>query len=285
MQDFALLRHITIGQYLPGESFVHRMDPRVKITVVLLLALALTVNTSYLANILLLALCVALIRAAGISLGYVLNGVRPALPFILVLSLMQLAFYGNPAVTTSLPAVTFLHWGPIFITSNGLQLVLVSLARFVDLMILASILTNTTPLAHLAYGLEDMLRPFGRLGVPAHEVSLIFILALRFVPILAEQLETLAKAQASRGADLGTGGRWRFWRTARAMLVLIVPLFLDAFRRAEELIVAMEARCYAGGRGRTRLVQLQMRPVDAIALIVSAFIAAGFIWFRKSFPY
>lgn len=285
MQDFALLRHITIGQYLPGESFVHRMDPRVKITVVLLLALALTVNTSYLANTLLLALCVALIRAAGISLGYVLNGVRPALPFIIVLSLMQLAFYGNPAVTTSLPAVTFLHWGPIFITNSGLQLVLVSLARFVDLMILASILTNTTPLAHLAYGLEDMLRPFGRLGVPAHEVSLIFILALRFVPILAEQLETLAKAQASRGADLGTGGRWRFWRTARAMLVLIVPLFLDAFRRAEELIVAMEARCYAGGRGRTRLVQLQMRPVDAIALIVSALIAAGFIWFRKSFPY
>ncbi|MGQ9666653.1 MAG: energy-coupling factor transporter transmembrane component T family protein, partial [Anaerolineae bacterium] len=226
MQDFALLRHITIGQYLPGDSLVHRMDPRVKITVVLLLALALTVNTSYLANILLLALCLSLIRAAGLSLRFVLSSVRPALPFIIVLSLMQLAFYGDPAVTTSLPAVTFLHWGPIFITSNGLQLVLVSLARFVDLMILASVLTNTTPLAHLAYGMEDMLRPFGRLGVPAHEVSLIFILSLRFVPILAEQLETLAKAQASRGADLGAGGRWRFWRTARARLVLLVPLFL-----------------------------------------------------------
>lgn len=285
MQDFALLRHITIGQYLPGDSLVHRMDPRAKITVVLLLSLALTVNTSYLANILLLALCLGLIRAAGISLRYVLNGVRPALPFIIALSLMQLAFYGNPSVTSRLPAVTFLRWGPIFITSSGLQLVLVSLARFVDLMILASILTNTTPLAYLAYGLEDMLRPFGRLGVPAHEISLIFILALRFVPILAEQLETLAKAQASRGADIGAGGRWRFWHTARAMLVLIVPLFLDAFRRAEELIVAMEARCYAGGRGRTRLVQLQMRPADVTIIFITAVLSAGFIWFRKSFPF
>lgn len=284
MQDFALLRHITIGQYLPGESAVHRMDPRAKITIVALLALAMTVNTSYLANIILLLLCLGMVRAAGISLAYVLGSVRPALPFIVVLALLQLAFYSDASVTTALPNITFLEWGPIHITSYGLQLVIVSLLRFVDLMILAGILTNTTALAHLAYGLEDMLRPFARIGVPAQELSLILILALRFVPILAEQLEILMKAQASRGANLGTGRRLDFIRTTRSMLVLIVPLFLDAFRRAEELILAMESRCYAGGRERTRLTELKLHTADIAIMAGTAAICAALILFRTSFP-
>jgi len=285
MQDFASLRHITIGQYLPGESVIHRLDPRTKITIVLLLTIAMTLNTSYLANVILLLLCLGLLWASQISLKFVLGTVRPALPLIIILAILQLVFYGDVPVTTSLPVVTLLRWGPVNITSSGIQLVVISLLRFLDLMILASILTNTTPMAHLAYGIEDMLRPFSRLGLPAHEISLIGTIALRFVPILAEQMETIMKAQASRGADLGTGGRLSFIRTTRGMLVLIVPLFLDAFRRAEDLIVAMGARCYAGGRGRTRLVQLRMQAVDIAILIATAVVTVVLIVFRVQFPF
>lgn len=285
MQDFAFLRHVTIGQYLPGDSLVHRLDPRAKITLVLLLSIAITVNTSYLANIVLLGICLGLIGAAHVSLKYVLGGVRPALPLIIILAILQLLFYGNAPVATALPNVLLVAWGPVQITTHGIQLVMVSLLRFVDLMILASILTNTTPMAYLTYGIEDMLRPFSRLGLPAYDISLIGTIALRFVPILAEELEAIMKAQASRGADLGTGGRLQFVRTTRNLLALIVPLFLQAFRRAEDLIVAMEARCYAGGRGRTRLVQLHLAPADVLMLVATALVSAALVAYRSRFPF
>ena len=188
-------------------------------------------------------------------------------------------------MTTTLPLVVFFEWGPIVISSAGIQLVFVLWARFLLLTILASVLTNTTPMAYLAYGIEDMLRPFSRFGLPAQEISLIGTIALRFVPILGEGLETIMKAQASRGANLGTGGRLNFIRTTRAVLVLIVPLFLDAFRRAEDLIVAMEARCYAGGKGRTRLVQLHFMGMDWALLITFLAITTALVAFRTRFPF
>lgn len=285
MQDFASLRHITIGQYLPGESVIHRLDPRTKLTIVLLLTIAMTVNTSYLANGILLLLCLGLLWASQISAKYVLGTVRPALPVLIFLAIFQMLFLGTTSVTTTLPVVVFFEWGPIVIGSAGIQLVFVLWARFLLLTILASVLTNTTPMAYLAYGIEDLLRPFSRFGLPAQEISLIGTIALRFVPILSEGLETIMKAQASRGADLGTGGRLNFIRTTRAVLVLIVPLFLDAFRRAEDLIVAMEARCYAGGKGRTRLVQLHFMGMDWALLITFLAITAALVAFRTRFPF
>jgi energy-coupling factor transport system permease protein len=285
MQDLAFLRHVTIGQYLPGESVIHRLDPRVKITTVLLLIIAMTLNTSYLASIILLVICLAMIGVSRIPLHYALGMIRPVLPLIIVLAFLQLLFYGDVPVTSSLPVTTLLQWGVVRITTSGVQLVIVSLLRFVDLLILTSILTNATPMAHLSHGLEDMLWPLSKLGVPAHEISLVGTIALRFVPILAEQMETIMKAQASRGADLGTGNRFNFVRTTRSILVLIVPLFLDAFRRAEDLIVAMSARCYVGGKGRTRLVQFRMRLADYLFLIAAVGVATTLILFRLRFPF
>lgn len=285
MQDFTLLRHITIGQYLPGDSLIHRLDPRTKITIVLLLTIAMTVNTSYLANLILLWLCLGLLWASRIALKYVLGPIRPAIPFIVILAILQLVFYGNVPVTSSLPVISLFQWGPVNITTSGVQLVIISLLRFLNLMILASILTNTTPMAYLAYGIEDMLRPFSRLGLPAYEISLIGTIALRFVPILAMQMETIMKAQASRGANLATGGRLNFIRTTRGILALIVPLFMDAFRRAEDMVMAMEARCFAGGQRRTRLTQLHLQPMDFAFLVAVTVITAFLVVFRAQFPF
>jgi len=285
MQDLAFLRHVTIGQYLPGETIIHRLDPRVKITIALLFIVAMTLNTSYLANIILLAICLVLIGLSRIPLHYALGVIRPVLPLIVVLALLQLFFYGDVPVTSSLPVVTLVEWGAVRITTSGVQLVVISLLRFVDLLLLTSILTNATPMAHLSYGLEDMLWPLSKLGVPAHELSLVGTIALRFVPILAEQLETIMKAQASRGANLGVGNRFNFVRTTRSILVLIVPLFLEAFRRAEDLMVAMSARCYVGGKGRTRLVQFRMHLMDYLFLGVGASVATFLILFRFRFPF
>jgi len=285
MQDLAFLRHVTIGQYVPGESTIHRLDPRVKITIVLLLTAAMISTTSYLANAFLLLVCLALIGLSRMPLGYILGSVRPALPVLVVLALFQLLFLGDTTLSTSFPNRVLLEWGVITVSTNGIQLACVLWARFLLLTMLTGLLTNTTSMSNLTLGLEDMLRPFSYLGLPAHEISLIGTIALRFVPILGEEMETIMKAQASRGANLAMGGRFQFIRTTRAVLVLIVPLFLDAFRRAEELVVAMEARCYTGGRGRTRMAQLQLTWTDWVFLAAFGVVSICVIVFRTRFPF
>ena len=285
MQDFTWLRHITIGQYLPGDSLAHRLDPRAKITIALLLTVAMMVNASYLGNLLLLAICLGLVGASGVSLRYILSGMRPAAPILAMLIVFQILFMGNSSPDMLLPARMFFQWGPIAIGAAGFQLAFVLMARFFLLTVLASLLTNTTPMSYLAYGIEDMLRPFRRLGLPAHEISVVGASALRGVPRLGEELETIMKAQASRGADLGTRRRFNFIHTTRAVLVVLVPLFLDAFRRAEELIVAMEARCYVGGQGRTRMVQLRLAGADWLAMAGCALASACLVIFRTRFPF
>jgi energy-coupling factor transport system permease protein len=276
MEDFEFLRNITIGQYLPGNSIVHRLDPRAKITIMLLMMLPITFSLSYISNVMLLLVCLGFVALSGISVRYILSGIKPALGLIIALALLQLLFYGDSFVPPNMVSVTLFRWGIIHITNGSVQLVVVSTLRFLDLLFLASLLTNTTTTTELAHGAEDMLAPFSRLRIPAHELSLVLTIALRFVPILAEQLETIMKAQASRGADLGKGGKLQFIRTTRQILVLLVPLFINSFRRAEDLILAMEARCYVGGRDRTRLVRLRLTRTDLVAMaLVAAFAATA----------
>jgi energy-coupling factor transport system permease protein len=285
MEDFELLRNITIGQYLPGDSLVHLLDPRAKITVMLLMVLAITFNISYTANIILLIVTFAFVLISEIPLAYILSGVRPALPLIIILAVLQLLFYGDAYMPYNAQSQTLFRWGWVHVTNGSVQLVIVSTLRFLQLLFLASLLTNTTTTTDLTRGMEDMLRPFSRLGVPGHELSLVGTIALRFVPILAEQLEIIMKAQASRGADLGTGRRLQFIQTSRQLVALIVPLFIDAFRRAEDLILAMEARCYMGGKGRTHLVHLKMRGFDYLAIGMNLALAIFMIIYRNQFPW
>ncbi|NLE77887.1 MAG: energy-coupling factor transporter transmembrane protein EcfT [Chloroflexi bacterium] len=285
MEDFEFLRNVTIGQYLPGKSLVHRLDPRAKISIMLFVTIAITFNISYLANIVLLLVCLAFVLISGISMKYIFSGLKPAVPLIIILAVLQLLFYGDSYVPYGSASQTIFRWGIIHITNGSVQLVIVSTLRFIQLMFLASLLTNTTTTSDLAHGMEGMLSPFSRIGVPGHELSLVATISLRFVPILAEQLEVIMKAQASRGADLGTKGKLQFIQTTRQVVVLVVPLFIDAFRRAEDLILAMQARCYVGGRGRTHFSHLKFNNTDkicyAVALIFSIFMVA----FRNSFPF
>jgi energy-coupling factor transport system permease protein len=285
MEDFELLKYVTIGQYLPGASIVHRLDPRTKLSVFLFLTLAATFSLSYLANAILLVVTLLLVLLSGISLGYIFAGIRPALPIIVVLALLQLLFYGDAYTPYGMATHTLFQWGWIHITNGSIQLVIVSTLRFVELLFLTSLLTNTTTLTGLTHGMESMLRPFGRLGLPGHEISLIMTIALRFVPLLAEQLEIIMKAQASRGADIATRGRLRFVTTTRQVAVLIVPLFIDAFRRAEDLILAMQARCYVGGRGRSSYTHLKFAVQDYAAYAAGLLFAVVMLVLRKRFPF
>jgi len=285
MEDFELLRHITIGQYLPGDSVVHRLDPRTKLSVFLFITLAVTFSLSYTANIVLLLVTLWLVLFSGISLRYIFSAVKPALPIIIVLAILQLLFYGDAYTPYGMTTQTLFQWGWIHVTNGSVQLVIVSALRFVELLFLTSLLTNTTTLTGITHGMADMLRPFSRIGLPAHELSLVATIALRFVPLLAEQLEVIMKAQASRGADIAHRGKLQFVTTARQVAVLIVPLFIDAFRRAEDLILAMEARCYVGGRGRSSFVRLRFGRIDYVAYACGLFFSVAMLVFRKRFPF
>lgn len=284
MEDFELLRYVTVGQYLPGDSVVHRLDPRTKLSVFVFLTLAATFSLSYTASVILVLVTLGLVLLARIPLGYIFAGLTPAVPLIVALAVLQLLFYGTAYTPYGAETVTLFRWGWIHITNGSVQLVIVSMLRFVVLLFLTSLLTNTTTLTGLTHGVEAMLRPFARLGLPAHELSLVATVALRFVPLLAEQLEIILKAQASRGANIAHQGKLRFLSTARQVAVLIVPLFVDAFRRAEDLILAMQARCYVGGRGRSSYVRLCFAHADYVAYAAGLLFAVVMLALRNRFP-
>ena len=277
MDEFEFSRNITIGQYLALESVIHKIDPRVKLICFAALVSAITFSTSILANAILVAVGFGLIGLSKIPVRYALSGLKPAIPVVLLLAALQITFYTS-AFTRGQSCIVFFQLGPIAPNSCGTQLALVSAARFVELLILTSLLTFSTTVTELTLGTERLFSVLQRrFNFPVHELALTMTIALRFVPTFAEELERIAKAQASRGADLGQRGRWRFIRQTRALLPLIVPLFLNALQRAEEMILAMEARCYLGGKGRTHFIQFKTAPTDWLALTLILFFALAIL--------
>jgi len=257
VSEFEFLRHVTIGQYLPLGSFIHRLDPRFKLLAFGLIVAAVTFSNTYLANAILLLVVLLLVVLSRVPIGYALQGIRPALSVLVFLGLAE-------------DCTPIWQWGFVELTDCTLRLIVVSTARLVELIALTSLLTLSTTTVELAHGTEELLAPLQRVGVPAHELALIVTIALRFVPTLALQMERIVKAQTARGADFGTAGRFRFIQTTRRLLPLLIPLFLVGLRRSEVLIVAMEARCYTGGKGRTRFTRLHARTADYLALAVAA---------------
>jgi energy-coupling factor transport system permease protein len=173
--------------------------------------------------------------------------------------------------------VVLWEWGSLRVTDCVVQLIFVSAARIVALVLLTSLLTLSTSTTELAHGTEGVLAPLQRMGFPAHELALIVVVALRFVPTLALQMERIVKAQVARGADFGTEGGFQFIRRTRRMLPLLIPLFLVSLRRAETLAIAMEARGYTGGSGRTRRKRLHAEGRDYVALLMALFLCAGIL--------
>ncbi len=277
MEEFEFLRKVNIGIYLPTGSWIHSLDPRAKIVSFTALVVAASVASSIPANFALLALTLALIAAAREPFRYALAGVKPAIPFLVIIALLDLTF--APSVASGPGCTIVWHWWEFSVTDCVLRLIVLIFVRFGTLILLTSLLTATTSTGEMGRGMESLLSPLNSIGFPGYELALIFSLTFRFVPSFALEAERLVKAQLARGADFGEGGRWRFFRRARAMLPLTVPFFLMALRRAETMALAMEARGFVGGKGRTRYKSLRFRRRDALAIGASLLIAVlAVVW-------
>lgn len=266
--DFEILRNVTIGQYIPADSPIHRMDPRAKLLAVLFLGLAVASTRSLIASVLILVGLFALTRAARLEIGYVLRGLLPGLGFLIFLFVMQFLFQGANIQCETV----WYKWRFVQVSPCLMRLLALGAVRVVAFLFIVSLLTLTTTGSHLTHASESLLAPFQRIGLPAHEIALANTIALRFIPTLAEELDRIMKAQASRGAPMGERRWWRPDRMARERMPLFVPLFLNALRRAEELVVAMEARGYVGRKGRTKYVRFQSRWSDWAAVAIATLI-------------
>ena len=263
---------ITLGQYYPGNSFIHRLDPRTKILSTLLLIVAVFLANTAIGYAALCAMVLFIILVSCLPFMLVLKSVKPLL-FIIVLTLVLHAVMGQGEHV-------LYQWKFIKVTEEGLQLGVQMAMRLILLLMISSILTFTTSPIVLTDGIEALLRPFRVIGVPAHELAMMMTIALRFIPTLMEETDRIIKAQTARGADFSGGN---LLVRAKNMLPILVPLFISAFRRADDLAVAMEARCYRGGEGRTRMHQLAYRSGDVMAFVF-AFIMIGLLAFLRWGP-
>ena len=248
------MARITIGQYYPADSMVHSLDPRVKILgTILYVAMLLAVPTpiGYAAAAFFLVLTIWLSKVPPLMVARGLRAVLVILVFIAATNLF---------LTTS--GDVLVSFGFVRITMGGLQASFQMVARLVLLMCGSSVLTLTTSPIQLTDGIEFLLSPLKKIKVPAHDIAMMMTIALRFVPTLAEEMEKITRAQKARGADFDTGG---IVKRARSLLPVLVPLFISAFKRAEELAVAMEARCYRGDVGRTKYKEMRMKRADWLA--------------------
>lgn len=264
-----LSRRITIGQYLPLDSPVHSMDARFKLAAFALVVVASSFVSTIVGNLLLLLLSIVCMVAGRIPIRYGLSGIRPAVPVLVILFFFQLAAYRMGPHDIVLAHVWF-----VTITLGGLKISIVSIVRFAEIVFLISVLTLSTTLSDLSHALESLLRPLRIVRFPVHESALILTIALRFVPTFAIETEKLMKAQASRGGDFGTARWWQLWRRIKSVFPILLPLFLSAMHRAEDLVLAMEARGYVPGAARTSYVALSRGPRDFLYLLVCAAVCA-----------
>jgi len=260
--EFDLLRNVTIGQYIPTGSPIHGLDPRAKLLAAGLLVFTVAFSRSIMQVLVTVAVILTASALSRIPFGYLSRSIRLALPILALIFVLQILFRGweEPA------GRIYFEWSFIRITRYSVQLMVLGILRVIGLLFLFSLLTMTSTTTELTHGVESLLQPFRRFGVPSHELALTNMIALRFVPTFAEEMEQIMKAQASRGAELSRRWIWRPDRALRIYLPLIVPLFIAAFRRAEDLVYAMEARGYIGGEGRTKFVTLHARPVDYVVV-------------------
>lgn len=245
-----MMKDITLGQYFPGNTPIHRLDPRSKILMVLAYIVLTFCIKNFVGYLLLTVFTLGCVLLSKVPPKFVVKGLKPILVFIVITGLFNLFLSDGE------PLITF--W--IFtITKEGVGFAAFMVLRLVFLILGTSLLTLTTSPIALTDGLEQLLSPFKKIGLPAHELSMMMTIALRFIPTLMEETDKIIKAQSARGADFESGN---LLRRAKAMIPILIPLFISAFRRADELATAMECRCYRGGENRTRLRELKFGKVD-----------------------
>lgn len=251
-----MLKDITIGQFFPGDSFVHKMDPRMKIIATLLFIIMLFVSGNLLGMAAGILLLTVMYKISGIPVKMITKSLKPVVPVILFTSILNIFFVSGEVL------VKFFF---IEITKEGLLLAALMSLRILCLIAGSSLLTYTTSPIELTDAIERLLAPLNKVKVPVHELSMMMTIALRFIPLLIEETDKIMSAQKARGADMESG---TLMQRAKALVPILVPLFVSSFRRADELAMAMECRCYRGGEGRTRMKQLNYSYRDWVALAV-----------------
>ncbi|MBQ3669643.1 MAG: energy-coupling factor transporter transmembrane protein EcfT [Clostridia bacterium] len=265
-----MLKNISIGQYFPGDSPIHKLDPRTKILLTVALLVCIFVCKGFAgfgAILLFILLCVWI---AGLKIKFVLRGLKPIAIIVIFTFILNIFLQNSGEVLWK--------WWIIKITREGLRTALFMAVRLIMLVMGTQLLTLTTSPIALTDGLESLFKPLSKLGFPAHELAMMMSIALRFIPTLIEETNKISQAQKARGADFESGN---LIRRAKAMLPLLVPLFVSAFRRADELAMAMEARCYRGGKGRTKMKPLRFAWRDLYAAFAYIALLAAVIALNK----
>ena len=265
-----MLKDITLGQYFPGKTVVHRLDPRTKLLMTVLYIVALFVAQGWIAYGIVFAFLVMSIALSRIRPKAVLRGLKPVVIVVIFTAVLNLFYTGGEHVLVRFWSLT--------ITWEGIQAALFMGTRIIMLITGTFLLTYTTSPIALTDGLESLLNPLKKIRLPVHELTMIMCIALRFIPTLIEETDKIMSAQKARGADFESGN---LLQRAKALVPILVPLFISAFRRADELATAMECRCYQGGNGRTKLKVLKFAPRDGAALILGAALVAATILLKQ----
>ena len=264
-----MIRDITIGQYYPSDSVIHRLDPRVKLFATMIYMITLFVYKGLAGLGLITLFLFGVIQLSKVPLGYMFKGLRTIMILLLFTSFFNL--------TMTPGAVTYWHFGIFQVTDTGIVNAVTIAIRLVYLILGTSLVTLTTTPNQLTDALEKSLRPLNKIHIPVHAIAMMMSIALRFIPILVEETDKIMKAQMARGVDFENGN---ILQRAKDMVPLLVPLFVSAFRRADDLAMAMDARCYNGGEGRTRMKPLRYEGRDRIAYMVVILFLVVVIMFR-----
>jgi energy-coupling factor transport system permease protein len=263
-----MLTDIMLGQYFPGNSFVHKLDPRSKIVLTLTFITSIFLATNYIAYLTVGLFICLIVLVSDIPVKIVLRSIKPLWIILLLTAGIHLFMT---------PGTTLVAWGPLSITDEGVKQGVQMSARLIYLILISSLLTFTTSPIALTDAIERLLSPLKRAKLPVHELAMMMTIALRFVPTLLEETDRIMKAQMARGADFTSGN---ILKRGQNMVPILVPLFISAFRRADELATAMEARCYRGGENRTRMKELQLGMRDVVAAMVLAVLIGLLGWLR-----
>ena len=254
-----MLKDITLGQYFPGKSVIHRLDPRTKLISVVLYIVALFMAKSWVSYGVMLIFLISVIVASGIPGKAFIRGMKPLIMILVFTGVLNLFYTEEGRV--------LMHFWIFTVTTEGLKRAVFMVSRILMLICGTFLLTYTTSPISLTDGLESLMNPLKKLRVPVHELAMMMCIALRFIPTLIEETDKIMNAQKARGADFETGN---IVDRAKALIPVLVPLFISAFRRADELATAMECRCYHGGEGRTKMKLLRYHRNDLLAYGIGA---------------
>ncbi|SFG39863.1 energy-coupling factor transport system permease protein [Lachnospiraceae bacterium C7] len=269
-----MIRDITIGQYYPANSIIHKLDPRVKLFSTLLYIIALFCFKGILGIGIITVFLFTTIKISKVPIKFIVKGLKAIVYLLLITAVFNLLLTPGNRV--------FWHYKLINITDTGITNAVVMSVRLIYLIIGTSLMTLTTTPNQLTDGLETSLKPLNKINVPVHAIAMMMSIALRFIPILIEETDKIMKAQMARGADFESGN---IFKKAKNMVPLLVPLMVSAFRRADDLAMAMEARCYSGGAGRTKMKPLAYEKRDRIAYLVAILFFVAVIVARVLLPF